>query len=90
MQDRSQEPLLAQSKVILILNLGNHCLWNPESWALESGIQLKESRIPLTISYDWNPESTKSTDKAQNPVPGIRIHSVESRIQEYLGLPYIG
>ena len=49
-----------------------------------------ESRIPLTISYDWNPKSTKSTDKAQNPVPGIWIHSVESRIQEYLGSPYIG
>ena len=27
---------------------GNFCLWNPESWSLESGIQLKESRISLT------------------------------------------
>ena len=47
------------------------CLWNPESWALESGIQVWESGIPLTIrirnpsstekdleSSKWNPEST--------------------------------
>ena len=39
------------------MNLENFCLWflesgkllleNPESWALESGIQLKESRIQV-------------------------------------------
>ena len=28
---------------------GNFSSWNPESWALESEIQFKESRIPLTI-----------------------------------------
>ena len=33
------------------------CLWNPESWALESGIQLRESGIPLTIEIQ-NPSST--------------------------------
>ena len=51
-------------------NQRNFCLWNPESWALESGIQLKESGIPITIgspnskfrwqsveSMTWNPES---------------------------------
>ena len=27
---------------------GKFSLWNPESWALDSGIQLKESGIPLT------------------------------------------
>ena len=32
---------------------GNFCLWNPESWALESGKQLKESGIPLMIVI-WN------------------------------------
>ena len=32
-----------------IQNPGNFGLWNPESLALESIIQLKESRIPLTI-----------------------------------------
>ena len=30
-------------------NPRNLCLWNPESGALEPGIQLKESRIPLPI-----------------------------------------
>ena len=28
--------------------MGNACLWNPESWTLESVIQLKESGIPLS------------------------------------------
>ena len=32
-----------------IRNLGNFILWNPESWALEFGSQLKESGILLTI-----------------------------------------
>ena len=30
-------------------NPRNFCLWNPESWAFESGTQLKESGIPLII-----------------------------------------
>ena len=47
---------------------GNFCLWNPESWALESGIQLKESGIPLTIGI----QNPSSTDKDWNPVPSIR------------------
>ena len=33
---------------------GNFCPWNPESWALESGIQLNEIRNPTS---DWNPEA---------------------------------
>ena len=44
-----------------ILNPQNVCLWNPKSWALESG-------IPLTTGV-WNPSTT---DKNQNSVPGIR------------------
>ena len=51
-------------------NLGNVSLWNVKSWALESGIGLKESGIPLTAGIqnpsstvnDWNPELT-----ARNP-----------------------
>ena len=42
------------------------CLRNPESWALESGIQLKESGILLKIG-NQNPSST---DKDVNPLPG--------------------
>ena len=48
-------------------NQRNFCLWNPESWALESGIQLKEIGIPLTIG-NWN---KSSTDKDCNLVTGI-------------------
>ena len=29
---------------------GNFLLWNLESWALQSGIQLKKSGTPLTIA----------------------------------------
>ena len=43
-------------------------LWNPESWVLESGIQLKESGIPLRIGIQ-NPCSTK---KDWNTVPEIQ------------------
>ena len=42
-----------------LVNRGNLCLWNPEAWALELGIQLMESGIPLTIGVC-------------NPVLGIR------------------
>ena len=41
-------------------------MWNPESWALEPGIQLKEYEIPLTIGI----RIPSSTDK--NPVPKIQ------------------
>ena len=51
-----------------IRNLGKICMWNPESWALESGVQLKESGIPLAIGI----ENPSSTDKDWNRVPGIR------------------
>ena len=48
-------------------NLEKFCLWNPEPWALESGIQLKESEI-LQRNGIQNPSST---DKDWNQVPGI-------------------
>ena len=34
---------------LLVWNAGKICLWYPETWSLESGIQLKESGIPLMI-----------------------------------------
>ena len=51
-----------------IRNLGKFYTWNLESWALESGIQLKESGILLTIRI----QNPSSTDKDWNQVPGIR------------------
>ena len=60
---------------------------NSESWALESGIQLKESGIPLMINM-------------QNlivPLAKTRVnflesgdHGRESRIQDSLGFSYTG
>ena len=64
-----------------IRNPGNFCLWNPESGkfllleseslALESGIQLKESGIPLTISVR-NPGSTDKESEFQYQETGIQ------------------
>ena len=58
-------------------------LWNPESWVLESGIQIKESGNPITIAIQNSTVLEKNT--------GIQylesgIHNVESRIQDCAGL----
>ena len=42
------------------LNPGKFCLWNPESWSLESG-------IPETTGM----QNPSSSDQDWNPVPGI-------------------
>ena len=79
------------------------CLWNLESWALKSGIQLKESGIPLTILVPqprsqgfsphvkiWGPENevAGSTDK-ESAIQYLEsgLHGVESRIQDCLRFP---
>ena len=51
-------------------------MWNPESWALESRIHLKESRIPLMIEIQ-NPGFTY---KEWKPVTAIRNpwHGIEN------------
>ena len=59
----------------------------PESWALESGLQLKESGIPLTIRIQ-NPSSTDKETRIQYLESGIE--SVESRIQDCLRFRYMG
>ena len=59
-------------------------LWNPESWALESGIQLKESGIPLTIGIR-NPSFTDKESGFQYLESGIRDE--ESRIQDMSWIP---
>ena len=61
-------------------NLGNFCSWNPESRALESKIQLKESGVPLLTGIR-NPNFTNNESG---------IHGVESRIQDCLGFTYTG
>ena len=57
------EFLLVESGIQHIL------LWNPESWALESRIQVKESGIPFS---NWNLESKFHLQRIQNQVPGIQ------------------
>ena len=59
--------------------------WKPENRILKSGIQpLMESGIHgcgIWNPQTWNPESTDMESG---------IHSVESGIQDSLGLPYMG
>ena len=68
-----------------IRNHGKFGLWNPESWVLESEIQLEESRIPLTIGTQ-NTESKSHWQRSgiQELVSGIQ--AVESGIQ----IPLLG
>ena len=58
-----------------IWNPGDVCLWNPEFYALEPGIQLNESGIPLKSAI----RNPRSTDNIHYPVPGLEIHGVEFR-----------
>ena len=62
------------------------CFWHPESWALGSEIQLKESGIPLTIEI----QNPTFTEKDWKWILVSGIHCVESRIQNCLGFPYMG
>ena len=51
--DKTKLPVALEEKPLVprvhVRNLGNFCLRIPDSWALDSGIQLKKSSIPLTI-----------------------------------------
>ena len=64
--------------VVRIRNSGNSGLWNPESRALESEIQIKDNGIPLTIGIR-NPRSTNNESRTQYLESGIP--SAGSRIQ---------
>lgn len=72
-----------------IQNPRKFCLWNLESRALESKIQLKESGIPLTIGI----QNPRSTVKDWNLVPGIRNPRrgfQDPRDQDCLRFPFTG
>ena len=58
----------AQCKGIGNPESGKIMLENPQSWALESGIQLNDSEIPRTIGI----QIPSTTDRDWNSVPGIR------------------
>ena len=83
-------PLCTHERVSVACRIGNpgrFCLCHPESWVVDSGIELKESEIPLTTGV----QNPSSTDKYWNSVPGIRNpQCVESRIQECPWFAYMG
>ena len=56
--------------------------WNLESWVLESGIQLKESGIPLTIGIKDLSSGIRNPRRGiQNRgLPCIRSHGVNHRL----------
>ena len=58
------------------------CFWDPESWALESGIQLMDSGITLTTGIQ-NPSSIV---KNWIPVPGIRNprHGIQNPVLSWI------
>ena len=59
-------------------NPENFCLWNLESWALESGIQLQESGIPMTVGIQ-NPSSTEKDLESSNWNPEYMAWNPESK-----------
>ena len=59
------------------------CLWNPESWALESGIQLQESGIWLSNLEKYNNPESKYLESGIHRVKS-GIHLVECRIPTIL------
>ena len=65
------------------------CLRNPESWTLKIEIlnSAQESGNPLQIGIR-NPRSSDKESGIQ--YLESRIHGVESRIQDFLGFPFIG
>ena len=65
----SGNKILCSLTATCILSSQKFCLRNPESLALESGIQRKESGIPLQTIGIRNPSST---EKDRNPVPEIQ------------------
>ena len=58
---------------------GKLCLWDPESWALESRKHFKKSES----HNDWNPKSKFHWQCLESKIPGV-----ESRVQDLLGFPY--
>ena len=61
-------------------------LWNPQFWALQCRIQLKEYLIAPTIGI-CNPSFTDKESGIQ--YLESRVHGWKSRIQDCLGFPYI-
>ena len=72
---------VAPFKEFGFLNPGNFCLRNPESCALESGIKRTEYGIPLRNTFPLTMTGIKYLES--------RTYGVESKIQDFLGSPYM-
>ena len=77
---------IAPCKGIRIPESGNFLLWNPEPWALESGILLNESGIPLKIGI----QNPIFTFKDWKQVSGIRKPWCEMQNPRLSWIAYIG
>ena len=73
---------VAPFKEFGFLKPGNCCLRNPESWALESGIQRKKYGIPLRHTFPLTKTGIKYMESG--------VNGVESKIREFLGFSYMG
>ena len=80
---RTQEILVCR-----IRNPRNFCLWNPESWALESS--RNRACWSRNATSDWSSESKWHWQRIGIHYPESGIHGVESRIHNCLGFPYMG
>ena len=80
-QNTPKRPTATQATLFKVIriprNLANFCLWDPKSWVMETGIQLKPSGIPLAIVVR-NPISANKESGIQLLVSWI--HLVQSRI----------
>ena len=79
---RSSFRRVAPFKEFGFRNPGNFCLRNPESCALESGIKRKEYGIPVRNTFPLTMTGIKYLES--------RTYGVESKIQDFLGSPYMG
>ena len=67
-------------------NPGNFCLWNPDSWVLESENTAQGIRNPRN---DWNPESKFQLTNTEIQYLKFGTQNVESRIHDCPGSPYL-
>ena len=66
-------------------NPRNFCLWNPESWASESRIQLRNRTKSHLGSIIQVPLTKAGIQYLESRIPGV-----ESRMQDCLRFPYCG
>ena len=74
--NKTKLPVAREEKTLLPRESGKFfffCLWIPDSWALNSGIQLKKSGIPLTIRIQRLSFTDKESTWIQYLQSGIHL-----------------